>query len=112
MPILKCEVFNCAYNIDKICAKEVINVGGENAFISSETICYSFINHKKAQKSLYKTEFASFINPKLDTKVNCIATNCHYNKSYICVAKRVEISKGELKNDNESLCNTFKVKTP
>ena len=47
MPELKCNAFNCVYNVDALCAKIVINVGDLDAVTSDETACFSFVKRVK-----------------------------------------------------------------
>lgn len=109
MPELKCEAKNCVYNVDKLCAKIVINVGTTEAVGSDETSCFSFVKRVKMSLDDFKTEFASFIEPKIRTEINCLSVNCLYNKDFICNAKRVLVVGHKATESRETNCDTFKL---
>ena len=115
MPKLKCQVEQCVYNYDWLCAKNYIDVDGPTAKCKSDTLCRSYIC-KDASSDKY--EFATLDGklPNIITEVYCDATNCVFEKGQRCYADRIEIKNinGKLKVQTEDAkhqdvtsCQTF-----
>jgi len=96
MPKLKCQVEQCVYNYDWLCAKNYIDVDGSKAKCKKETFCNSY----ECNNGTHNVEFALLdgTTPSMTTEVYCDVTNCVFEKGQRCYADRIEI-----KNVNGSL---------
>lgn len=113
MPKLKCQVEQCAYNYDWLCAKNYIDVDGKEAKCKKETFCNSY----ECSNGNNHVEFATFDgSPSIVTEVYCDVTNCVFEKGQRCYADKIEIKNinGELHvnpnlgiNPEVTSCQTF-----
>jgi len=110
MPKLNCEIRNCVYNADFLCARSVIKVVDEEARTSKETSCSSFHKRKKqlSDRDIYLTEFASFDGVNQYVSIDCESVNCKYNENLICTAENIKIAgNSKARKRNETICETF-----
>ena len=112
MPKLKCEVSECSYNADHLCARGGIDVEGPEARCKKDTACLSFVPKGRGS---YNYEFAKFEETfKPETSVYCDAVNCVFECDSRCRADRIEIKKtadgDQAKNAATTMCKTFESK--
>lgn len=94
---LKCNATNCFYNRDCECGAGAINVSGQSAVSTDDTICTTFVDKSES----------SFVNSVegLSTgtyNIKCQACKCVHNENKACLADNVEIDA------HNACCNTFK----
>lgn len=107
MPTISCEVTKCCYNKDGGCRLERVNVGGENAVVSVETMCDSFTDCKEDAM----TNSCDCENEACDcAEIDCEAENCRYNENGECEAERIEVGKCSSCCCSETECETFEEK--
>lgn len=104
MTILDCTVINCAYNRDRSCKKENIQVEGEEAHVTSETCCGSFEPKGCGCASNVDAE------PAKETNVCCKAEECVFNHSQKCDAEHISIAGGHADRAKETECASFEYK--
>lgn len=102
MTNLECSVATCSYNENRMCKRENIKVGGQEAIKPSETVCESFyprgtntmtsLDDKGAQK---------------ETNVACGAVTCVYNQDKKCTADHIQIAGVKAVASGETECGTF-----
>lgn len=107
MPRLNCKVENCAYNYNKLCKKNYIDVDGPFSKTKDDTCCNSFCDCDDVRN--IDTEFATFDKAaNIKTEIYCDATNCVYEKGQRCYADHVEILKCKDGHDKQiTHCQTF-----
>lgn len=85
MSQLTCSVNSCGNNCSGLCSLTSINVGGQNATSSSETVCASYRSGGSA------TDSAASQSASPATNVSCKACNCKHNDQCNCTAGTVTI---------------------
>lgn len=105
MTVLRCGVGNCAYNEDHLCYLNVIQVGGEDAEISDNTICDSFLEQSKSD---FTNVANSVEKPSEYSDIGCKAEKCVYNHECVCHADSIEIEGDYASDNHETCCSTFK----
>ena len=103
MADLKCGVTNCTYNIERLCSKGDIMVGGVHAKDSVGTCCESFIRESGEHDAFT----SSITHPSHMISIDCEAEKCIYNSNYKCIADHVDIRGDGSEEHSETLCATF-----
>ena len=106
MTDLKCGVENCVYNLDRLCCRGEICVGGRNAQRRNETCCDSFVGHRDGME-IYTS---SISHPSENISIDCEAEKCIHNRQYRCTAKRVEIRGLGAQKRGGTTCDSFQIK--
>ncbi|QOV19113.1 DUF1540 domain-containing protein [Blautia liquoris] len=101
MTVLNCSAATCAYNVDELCSKGEIKVGGANAHDSDQTSCESFIERKEGSMSNSASSGCTTIG------IDCEAENCSYNEQCKCVAGAINVGGNEACTSDETRCSTF-----
>jgi hypothetical protein len=104
MPLLDCNVVDCVYNDSKLCSKNNILVGGEQANSSDLTCCDSFAEKNRDN---YTSSVGEGSRP---TSVTCEATKCFYNEHNLCTANQIGISGYNAHAAEQTECATFNPK--
>ena len=103
MSRLICDAVNCAYNFDRLCSLEQIEVCGSDARDCEQTCCGSF---SEGQNSVLSS-FAD-VSPDENTQIDCEAGACTFNLDGQCHAQKVKV-EGEYAHRSESTCcGTFR----
>ena len=98
MNSLTCHVTNCANNSDSCCCLTSIDVSGQNACTSEETVCSSYVPRNGANNCSYHN------SPNVRPQISCNACNCVYNDNKKCMSDSVSIDC----DCGSSECKTFK----
>lgn len=101
MTNLDCTVTNCIHNQNKCCCKEGIIVEGKDAKKSQDTCCGSF-QEKRGDSARNAVE-----QPKKETKIECKACDCTYNKDCCCSASHIGVAGNNACSCGETECMTF-----
>jgi hypothetical protein len=99
MALLDCDVTNCTYNADRSCKRADISVEGKDACTSSETCCGSF-----SPRGCDCTASNVSCNCEKETRVQCEASECAYNRQHQCTAGNIGISGGQLADSSQETC--------
>lgn len=102
MPLLDCSVTSCYYNDSKLCNRNNIVVGGDQACSSDSTCCDSF---QERSMDSYSSSTGEASRP---TSVTCEAVNCTYNENNLCMANQIGISGHTAHQPEQTECATFK----
>ena len=103
MSELKCRVENCVYNLDRLCCRGDICVGGRHAERRDQTSCDSFVRHREGM-DIYTSSIA---HPSETVQIDCEAEKCIYNRQYRCAAEHVDIRGLGAKNADGTSCESF-----
>ncbi|MBR1931671.1 MAG: DUF1540 domain-containing protein [Lachnospiraceae bacterium] len=103
MADLKCGVENCTYNMEHLCSKGDIMVGGVHACDCDGTCCESFIQRASGHDSFT----SSITHPSHMISIDCEAVKCIYNSNYKCIADHVDIRGNGAGEHRDTLCATF-----
>ena len=118
MPKLKCQVEQCIYNYDWLCAKNYIDVDGPTAKCKDQTYCKSY-QCKDPNSTNFEFATLGGLTPNIKTEVYCDVENCVFEKGQRCYADRIEIKnvtghleeKGDKSKHPEiTNCQTFEYK--
>ncbi|MCL2051863.1 MAG: DUF1540 domain-containing protein [Lachnospiraceae bacterium] len=101
MALLDCTVTNCSFNKTECCCKGDILVGGIHADSDDETCCESF------RERGFDSFQSAIEHPSKTINVNCEATNCTYNRNFICSAEHVDICGSNAHSPSGTICATF-----
>ena len=93
MPDLRCSVDSCTYYQDDYCSAGRISVNSKKSSDPDTTSCNTYIKQSASNSASYE--------PTPQMSVQCDATRCKYNSSYMCDASSIQIS-------GESVCDTSK----
>jgi hypothetical protein len=99
MALLDCDVTNCTYNADRSCKRADISVEGKDACTSSETCCGSF-----SPRGCDCPASNVSCNCEKETRVQCEASECAYNRQHQCTAGNIGISGGQLADSSQETC--------
>ncbi|WP_099468832.1 DUF1540 domain-containing protein [Konateibacter massiliensis] len=102
MTLLDCNVTDCHYNDSKLCSRNNIVVGGEEACSSDCTCCDSFMLRSTDS---FSNQTGEATRP---TSVTCEAIHCVYNESNLCVADQIGINGHGANAAEQTQCATFK----
>lgn len=100
MTVLDCTVLNCAYNRDRSCRKDNIQVEGDSAHVTEETCCGSF--EFKGCGCANGSGYA-----KKETEVYCKAEDCTFNRANKCSAEHICISGQNADTLEQTECASF-----
>lgn len=107
--MVKCTATQCKYNDSNYCTSHKINVKGNDATESTETLCDTFTS-----KSNVLTNALSSIDCSGETKINCIAKNCVYNENEECTLNNINVNctcdSCNCNTAHETCCSSFKMK--
>ena len=99
---IKCGAHNCTHNDnDGNCYAKVVNVRGERAKITDETLCNSFADEKLDSLTEFAEEFNSAVRKATTDNIKCGAKRCAHNDANNCQANNVQI------NHDTASCETF-----
>ena len=107
MPLIGCNINNCANNTNGICYANKVSVNGKKARTSNNTCCSSFVN---------KSGYSNFTNSALDNQacnsLSCNVKTCSNNAGSICALRDVSITS---RTDNANIssdtyCGSFRCK--
>ena len=99
---IKCGSHNCSHNDnDGNCYAKVVNVRGERARITDETLCNSFVDEKLNSMTEFAEEFNAARKKATADNIKCGAHRCKHNESSDCQANNVQI------NHETASCETF-----
>lgn len=101
MAVLECNVATCVYNESDKCCRSNINVDGKEALKSASTYCDSF--NKRGCGCTNSNHI-----PENKVNIECSATKCVYNDSYICKATVVGVVGRTAGDKDQTECATFK----
>lgn len=106
MARINCYSNRCGKNKQGYCTANYINVLGENAHSTSETICSNFESESVFKSAISSMNFFSgSVGINGNTEIYCNASNCFYNGNGVCSAKNLQFKPNGV-NDNSS-CTTF-----
>ncbi len=100
---LNCSVRNCASNLDGLCCRDGINVGGVSATNSTGTCCEAF-----QQEVFGVTNQTMGCCPNPELSIKCEAKECVYNQNLACTASSVSIRGDGASEKSDTCCETFK----
>lgn len=103
MPTISCEVKKCFYNKDGGCRLEGIKVDGNNAVISSETMCASYADSRDNAATNCACESCACDNAEIE----CSAEKCRYNDKGYCDAENITVGNSSSSCATETECETF-----
>ena len=105
MTRISCDVTKCEYNTDGGCKLHKIEVGTQNARMTDETKCESYVpaNHSASNSCGCRSDACDI------SEIKCSAENCKYNDDGECEAKRIEVAPCSTGNCGETECKTFKI---
>lgn len=98
-----CEVNKCEYNSDGGCRLGNVKVDGENAKVSSETVCKSFTEKHAGASNSCGCACGS-------TAVECDAAACRHNSDCRCTADRITVGESSACGCGMTECKTFSAK--
>ena len=105
MTKLDCSVTGCSYNENRLCKRNDITVGGNNAHKPSETVCESF--YPRGTNTMTNMDAKG---AKAETNIMCNAVTCMYNNNKKCTAKHIQIAGVKAVTSGETECGTFQCK--
>lgn len=105
MTQLKCSADTCVNNCSGLCALNGIQVDGSTACCCSETSCGSF-----SPKTDAFTNSVNNMDVKPETRIQCHARECVYNKDMRCSADSIRISGHGADRCGDTECATFKAR--
>jgi len=105
MTQLKCTADTCTNNCSKLCVLNAIHVDGSTACQCAETCCGSF-----TPKMDSVTNSVNRTDAKPETKIQCHARECVYNKDMYCSADSIQISGHGADRCGDTECSTFKAR--
>ncbi len=104
MPTISCKVKKCCYNKDGGCRLDGIKVEGENAIISTDTMCDSFTDKCSSEV----TNSCECSPCACDcAEIECSAEKCKYNDDGYCDADTIKVGCSSSKCASDTACETF-----
>ncbi|CAA7601427.1 Domain of unknown function DUF1540 [Acididesulfobacillus acetoxydans] len=112
MSNLKCEAVRCAYNTDRFCSANEIEVQGGNTLRGRSTYCGTFderdqVGGMKEMSQLSQSDLSDLAGTGLDPVVACNAENCRYNHDRYCQAEGINITSAVASTAEQTECQTF-----
>ena len=106
---LKCDAVHCAYNTDRFCSANEIEVQGDDTMGGRFTYCGTFEerNEESGMKEMSNINLGELSNAAMDPVVACTAVNCTYNHNQYCQANRVNIVSAVASTAEQTECETF-----
>jgi len=99
---VRCGMTSCTHNDnDGNCYASVLNIRGERARITDETLCCSFIDEDLRALMEFSEEFNSSNKRATTTNIKCGASRCIYNVARLCKADKIKV------NPETASCDTF-----
>ena len=105
--LVRCSVTDCVYNDNSRCTSQAVKIDGEDARTSVQTRCDTFSTHEGMMSSVLSNK-----DNTGSTKINCKATNCHYNDECKCTLESIDVGCScdacTCSSSSETACNSFK----
>ncbi len=112
MASIKCDVTDCGYNSDYLCAKNEIHVSGNNANRQEDTSCKSFTTDKSVtSNSTYSTMMTSSMGTMSgNATISCDVMNCTYNENARCDKTSIVVDSlsSSVGTHDQTACASFK----
>lgn len=100
--LLKCEAKQCTHNDNKgNCYAKVVNIRGERARITDQTLCSSFADERIDSVAEFAEEFNAARQKATTRSIKCGAHRCEYNNNSRCYADSIKV------NHDTASCETF-----
>lgn len=100
MAKINCSVESCAYNNQKICEAETLQIGGKGANWTESTCCETYRGIQEAKNGVAEVGETEEILCKVET--------CAYNMGNHCRLSEIEVSShGDVSNYTETDCLSF-----
>ena len=100
--LVKCEAHQCTHNDNEgNCYAKVVNIRGERARITDETLCSSFADESLSSTAEFAEEFNGTRRKATPENIKCGAHRCEYNNNRRCYADSIKV------NRETASCETF-----
>lgn len=104
MPKISCSVGSCSYNQGGICDASTLKIVGEQANITEQTSCSTYVSHEKISNSMDDE-----VKRGETETVFCEVETCVYhNKNYCSLKDGIEVGNlGEVETYRDTDCLSF-----